>query len=1089
MYYTVCLFSLLAEKNNKTVVRRTSLIVSEIIAGLLAGMVALGGLAAWRLHAGPVPLDFLTPHLEEALKTEGGGYTVDIEKTVAVWAGWRNAVDIIASGVVVTAPDGSMLASVPKLSLGLSLRAMVRGRLAPTSLDAIGPNVRVIRQENGAFEVGFLEAIEAGRSEADNLPSYAEPAAGIDVIDFLVEELLADPDPSRAFGYLRRVSIIGGRIVFEDRVAGSYFRSRDSEVVLLKSKSGIAGDARLNLQYGDRLADFTIRSGIEKDGLGYFAALDFNGVQPGAFAASLPPQLSAITALSMPLSGSLSLSGTLRGELKSLDFNLLGGRGKLELVDLYREPLNVNALHIQGSATADFSAVHIRQAIVDLGDVTAVAEASLEPVGEPGEGLRASLSARLENFQARELHRFWPVSTEPKAREWVTENIYEGNVDKGTIELALIFGAEGEGSVALEKLEGTLAYSDLGVNYFKKMTPVVGIKGAGTFDRHGFYLRAGGGRMAGDIKMTGGQVDIVNLDKKGKTRLVIDIAAEGPIVSALKVLDEDPLNYGDKLGFDPAELGGESKSTLHFELPLVKGLTGDMLEIGAKASLTGVSLGKGPLDLAVTEGELELQVTRADMKLTGGLRLNGVPADIVWTENFNAGAEFNRRLELTAVPGDADRLALGLPDLSYWVRGAAPTELTYTVAAKREPTLVIRSDLTPALARIVEAGWQKEPGEPGRLEIDARVLREGNLIFDRMDVTTGDANGKMKIEFLPDMSDISRITLQDLRYRGNDVKGEITLMKNGGYRIDIEGDRVDVRHFLTDEYERLSTEAAGGPAGADEPGKPLAIKANFKEAITGEGRRMHRGTFNGAFNGRDWEAIVLYATLGEGAELKVNYGKGETGYELLVESNDAGQALRSLDWWDEIQGGSMAIEGRRKTIDGPLTGNIWVKDFRMKDAPAGVKLLQVITLVGLPAAAAAGDGISFAGLEGSYRYDKGVLTFGEVEAWGPVGVYVYKGGWMNFNENTIAMRGHVVPANTLQKLLGSIPILNLFLGDGLVAANFEVSGKLDKPDVVGSAASLFQVGFLRKLFRLEVDPDANQPGKKQPGAEPPALHD
>ena len=67
----------------------------------------------------------------------------------------------------------------------------------------------------------------------------------------------------------------------------------------------------------------------------------------------------------------------------------------------------------------------------------------------------------------------------------------------------------------------------------------------------------------------------------------------------------------------------------------------------------------------------------------------------------------------------------------------------------------------------------------------------------------------------------------------------------------------------------------------------------------------------------------------------------------------------------------------------------------MKEAPAGVKLLQIITLIGLPAAAAAGEGVSFAGLEGSYSYDDGVLTFGETEAWGPVGVYVYEGGWMN----------------------------------------------------------------------------------------------
>ena len=77
-------------------VRRTSLIISEILAGLIAGMIALGGLAAWRLHSGPVPLDFLTPHLEAALRDRDAGFNIDIENTDLVWAGWRHAIDIRA---------------------------------------------------------------------------------------------------------------------------------------------------------------------------------------------------------------------------------------------------------------------------------------------------------------------------------------------------------------------------------------------------------------------------------------------------------------------------------------------------------------------------------------------------------------------------------------------------------------------------------------------------------------------------------------------------------------------------------------------------------------------------------------------------------------------------------------------------------------------------------------------------------------------------------------------------------------------------------------------------------------------------------
>lgn len=1065
-------------------IRRTKLILHEIFAGLMFGVVALGGLAAWRLHQGPIPLDFLTPHLEEALKTEGRGYSIDIDRTVAVWAGWRKAVDIVANNVVVTAPDGSTLAHVPELSLGLSLRAMIRGKLAPTSLDAIGPSLRVIRREDGEFALAFVAAPEKEQLAPDR-PPHADPSPGRAVVDFLVKEMMIDADPAHPLSYLRRISILGGQVVFEDRVAGRYFHSPGAEIVLVKGDTGLVGSAALRLHYDGRQADVSIRTGIENGSLDYTGALSFHGVEPAAFATSLPPQLAAISALSMPLSGEVSFSGKLRGEMDRFDYDLLGGAGSLELTDFYREPVMVRSLRLRGNASADFSTVRVEHAAIDLGDTIAVASAVMEPADETGRTF-FSLSAELENFHLRELHRYWPEAIHPPARRWVTQNIYDGLARKGTIELAIGFGGP-NGGVSLENLEGTLVYDDLAVRFVKTMSPVVGIDGEGTFSRHGFFLGITEASMEGGIALDSGKVDIVNIDRKGEARLVIDGQASGPVPAVLNILDQEPLKFGAKLGFDRTKSGGNARGNLHFELPLVSHITGDMLEVAVKAQLTGASIPDAPFNLAVTEGQGELAATRAGLDLKGKALLNGVPAEIVWRENFQREAPFQRRFTVTGAPDVAQQKALGLPDLSYWTEGSPPTKLTYTAVAGRETTLAVRSDLEPALLRVPEAGWEKVPGLPGSLEIDARVLKQGHLIFDRIQVKTDDTEARMMMEFLPDMSDIARVELQDIRYRGNDAKGEILRTDDGGLRVEIEGDRIDVRHYLTDEYEETSRKAAGLAEGQQgTAGRRMTMKVRFKEAVTGDGRRMYRGAFGGRYDGRNWESLGLYATLGEGAEIKVGYGPGESGdYELLVEANAAGQALRSLGWWDEVQGGSMAISGRRKTIDGPLTGNIWVKDFRLKEAPAGIKMLQIITLVGLPAALAAGEGIGFAGLEGAYVYDKGVLTFKEMEAWGPVGVHVDKGGVMDFNENRIAMTGVVVPANTLQQLLGIIPLFGLIFQEGLIAANFEVSGKIDDPKVEGKPGSLPALGFLRKLFRLK--PQEGAGGRE--GAGPPQPRD
>ncbi|MBE9557995.1 MAG: hypothetical protein IMF08_14145, partial [Proteobacteria bacterium] len=85
-------------------------------------------------------------------------------------------------------------------------------------------------------------------------------------------------------------------------------------------------------------------------------------------------------------------------------------------------------------------------------------------------------------------------------------------------------------------------------------------------------------------------------------------------------------------------------------------------------------------------------------------------------------------------------------------------------------------------------------------------------------------------------------------------------------------------------------------------------------------------------------------------------------------------------------------------------------------------------------------------------------------------------------------KGHVVPANTLQKVLGFLPGIGLLFGDGLVAVNFKVSGTMDDPDVVPSPASIFQLGFLRKLFRAGSEAGPTGDGDL-PGAEPPGIRD
>jgi hypothetical protein len=70
--------------------------------------------------------------------------------------------------------------------------------------------------------------------------------------------------------------------------------------------------------------------------------------------------------------------------------------------------------------------------------------------------------------------------------------------------------------------------------------------------------------------------------------------------------------------------------------------------------------------------------------------------------------------------------------------------------------------------------------------------------------------------------------------------------------------------------------------------------------------------------------------------------------------------------------------------------------------------------------------------------------------------------------DTVAFKGHVVPARRLNALLARIPLLGSVLTgtdkEGLVAVGFTVDGPADAPKVSVNPGSVLTPGILRNVF-------------------------
>ncbi len=135
------------------VIRRSSKILLEVVIGFLAALALVAGMALWRLSTGPVALDFLTPYLEDVFRQTRSGIRVDVGETVLSWEGWSRTVDLRARDVTVQDAEGATVAVFPDVSVNLSLRALLKGTVAPTVIEIIGARVGLKRGPEGRFRL------------------------------------------------------------------------------------------------------------------------------------------------------------------------------------------------------------------------------------------------------------------------------------------------------------------------------------------------------------------------------------------------------------------------------------------------------------------------------------------------------------------------------------------------------------------------------------------------------------------------------------------------------------------------------------------------------------------------------------------------------------------------------------------------------------------------------------------------------------------------------------------------------------------------------------------------------------------------
>ena len=1028
-------------------VRRATILLLELVAGIAVGMAILAGLAAWRLSSSPVSLGFLNEHVIEALSPDEGEFRIGIDDTVLIWAGWDRAFDVRARGVRAVNGAGEVIVSVPEVSVRLSLRALLGGALAPKALDIFGARLMVVRDLEGAFSVGL---------EGQNLAKGSDRDSEA-VLEELLAQLSGTPGGGGPFGYLERVGVVDGALVVDDAREHIAWTAGIERMALVRAAPGLRGEGVVSISLDGQVHFLKVDGAFDAASGGLAMTLAFDDV-PAAGLARRFDSDSPLAGLTALITGRVSVGLAASGSVDRLGFELSAGEGSFANAELMPGGVSFSALSLNGTASGGFADVRIEDMFIDLGGPSIGANAAIEMVDGTK---RISAHAAVRDMPVDGLDPYWPEGLAANTRDWMLTNLTVGTL------LETLISVDGridpDTGFEAEQVKGSIGYENLSVQYIKGLPLVEGVNGRAEFDSNSFDLFIDGGRLSGLI-LHEGEINLHELI--GHTTGDFAFRISGPVTDTLWVIDHNPLNYAKKLEISPSDVQGDAAFDLTLAFPLNQDLPLDDIQIGVVADLSNVSWRKALMDLDATEGDLHMVLDNKAMVVDGRLRLGSTPAELRWTENFLAAAPIATELSLRATVDDAARAEVGM-DFAPILTGPTPIELNLSSAGRSGATVDIRADLTQAGLALDDFGWTKERGVAGNAE--ARLSVEDGALVDvpALTVIGGGLRVVGDLDFAAE-SAFAGANLSELFFGENRLSGSVRVVGDG-YAVVLRGESLDASPLLAEE------EGEKEPSVKEEPAllTPLSLDIAVDRLKLGPKRALGRTTAKLERDTVAWRAVAIEAAMiGETSDarpkLEVRYDPTPEGQELTVLAEDAGLALRAFDLMENVVGGTMAITGKKASADpkAPMEGKVLVENYRVVDAPVLARLLTLASLSGM-VDTLSGKGIQFDQFNAPFIYDQGVITITEATSRGSeIGITLK--GTIDTNRNVADLEGLVVPAYTINSILADIPLLGDILvgekGGGVFAATYSIEGPLDDLDVGVNPLAALTPGFLRNIF-------------------------
>ena len=282
---------------------------------------------------------------------------------------------------------------------------------------------------------------------------------------------------------------------------------------------------------------------------------------------------------------------------------------------------------------------------------------------------------------------------------------------------------------------------------------------------------------------------------------------------------------------------------------------------------------------------------------------------------------------------------------------------------------------------------------------------------------------------------LGKIVVKTQDPKSNKINNDFTFSKRK--KILIEGKHFDARSLLkafnknkkrsANTFKKISSK----------------VEINLEKIKTQNAGELSKFKLIGELKNGKFEKIISKGEYKKGGFLDISLKKGQNSENKFLEvySDFSEPLLKEYSFFQGLQGGTLFFKSVFN--DNESQSNLTIENFKVKNAPNFVKLLALADFGGLEDLVS-GSGLSFDKLDINFKKEKKILKLEELYAIGP-SISILMEGYVDENTKITSLRGTMVPAKNLNKLLSKIPVVGKIIipdeiGEGLFGVSFKMKG-------------------------------------------------